>query len=161
MDRKTTMLNPKLVEDFYATDKNNLNFWIARTEKYSKDKVVNSCRRVGLDQETAQVIADRVDNYVDNRMKMSDVRPLIYGMLQKVDSTAADKFRAGETFVRTSYEEFVRFNKNFISKSLVKEAEISEQLANQIAGDVEHFIRSSKLQNISSSLIRELSLIHI
>ena len=42
MDRKTTMLNPKLVEDFYATDKNNLNFWIARTEKYSKEKVFDT-----------------------------------------------------------------------------------------------------------------------
>ncbi|MBR9682586.1 MAG: anaerobic ribonucleoside-triphosphate reductase [Candidatus Aenigmarchaeota archaeon] len=77
-------------------------------------------------------------------------------MLQKVDAIAADRFRAGETFVRTSHEEFERFNKDFIARSLVKEAEIADGLALQIAKDVEHFIRSSKLNNISSSLIREI-----
>ncbi len=157
MKRKESIISPKLVEDFYASDKNNIIFWIARTEKYSREKVFHTCVRVGTTEEIAKEIAKEIDKYADSRIKMSDVRPLIFGLLQKKDPRAAKRFRAGETYVRTSAEEFERFNKNKIIESLINETEISEQLATQISTEVENFIRSSNLDYVSADLIREIT----
>ena len=157
MKKEDHIISPKLVEDFYASDKSNILFWIARTEKYSREKVYHTCVRVGTTPEIAKEVADSIDKYADSRIKMSDVRPLIFGLLQKKDPRAAKRFRAGEAYVRTSAGEFERFDKERITKSLVAETEITDQLAGQIATEVENFIRSSNFDYVSAELIREIA----
>lgn len=147
----------KDVEDFYSTDKKNLRFWLAKLEKYSRDRVVAACVAAGAKKDVAEMIADEIDGYVDNRVKMSDVRPLIFALLQRYDQNAARRFKGSEIYVRTSVQTFERFDRSKISKSLVREAEIDENMAEQIAFEVEHFIRTANLDYVSSSLIREIT----
>ncbi|MBU3958176.1 MAG: hypothetical protein KKB25_03810, partial [Nanoarchaeota archaeon] len=120
------LVDAKTVEDFYAKDKTNINFWLAKMEKYSKENVVSSCLRSGVDRKTADEIAAEVDSYVDNRMRMSEVRPLIFAMLQRKNPAAAKKFKAGEIYVRTSGQRFERFNREKIISSLLKETKIAQ-----------------------------------
>lgn len=152
VDAKTA----KTIEEFYTSDKNNISFWLAKMERYDKGKVFSSCLKSGVDEKTAEAIAKEVDRYVDSRMKMSDVRPLIFALLQKHNADAAKRFKAGEVYVRTSSEKFERFDREKIAKSLLKETEIAAADAEQIAFETEKFIRAANLDCISSSLVREI-----
>lgn len=152
VDAKTA----KTIEEFYTSDKNNISFWLAKMERYDKGKVFSSCLKSGVDEKTAEAIAKEVDRYVDSRMKMSDVRPLIFALLQKHNADAAKRFKAGEIYVRTSSEKFERFDREKIAKSLLKETEIAAADAEQIAFETEKFIRAANLDCISSSLVREI-----
>ncbi|TRZ54749.1 hypothetical protein D4Q76_01725 [archaeon] len=151
------LVDARTVEDFYAKDKTNINFWLAKMEKYSKENVVSSCLRSGVDRKTADEIAAEVDSYVDNRMRMSEVRPLIFAMLQQKNPAAAKKFKAGEIYVRTSGQRFERFNRERIVSSLLKETKIAQPDADHIALEVEKFIRASNLDYVSSPLLREMA----
>ncbi len=150
------LVDARTVEDFYAKDKTNINFWLAKMEKYSKENVISSCLRAGVERKIAEEIAAEVDSYVDNRMRMSEVRPLIFAMLQQKNPAAAKKFKAGEIYVRTSGQRFERFNREKIVASLLKETKISQPDAEKIAIEAEKFIRASNLDYISSPLLREM-----
>ncbi len=149
-------INKKIIEDFSISDKRSINFWISRLEKYSKSKVVSACLKVGVDREIAEEIADNVDRYCDESMKMSEVRPLIFAFLSKKDAAAARRFRAGEIYVRTSSENYEKFDRRKIVKSLLRETAISEKDAEYISVETEKFIRAANLDYISSSLLREI-----
>jgi len=144
------------IEDFSSVDRNNINFWLSQLERYSPKKVISICLQVGTDKKTAEEIAKEIDKYADNRLKMSDIRPLIFSLLQKKDLVAAKRFRAGEVYVVTSDQTFERLNKEKIVKSLLNETGIDRKNAEDIASEVEKFIRNSNLDYISSSLVREL-----
>lgn len=144
------------MEDFYAIDRNNINFWLSQLQRYNTKKVVSICLQVGTSEDTAKEIAREIDNYADNRVRMSDIRPLIFTLLQRKDPTAAKRFRAGDVYVRTSAQTFERFNKEKIIDSLLNETKISKEQAEKIGEDVEKFIRNSNLDYISSPLIREI-----
>lgn len=144
------------MEDFYAVDRNNINFWLSQLQRYNTKKVVSICLQVGTSEDTAKEIAREIDNYADNRVRMSDIRPLIFTLLQRKDPTAAKRFRAGDVYVRTSAQTFERFNKEKIIDSLLNETKISKEQAEKIGEDVEKFIRNSNLDYISSPLIREI-----
>jgi hypothetical protein len=64
----------------------------SHTDLYDKEMVYKICIRCGSEEKIARDIAEDVDRLVDNRMKMSDVRPLIFALLQKRDPVAARKF---------------------------------------------------------------------
>ncbi len=144
------------IEDFCAVDRNNINFWLSQLERYSPKKVEAICLQVGTDKNIAREIANEIDTYADNRVRMSEIRPLVFTLLQKKDPSAAKRFRAGDVFVRTSTQLFERFNREKIAESLLNESEIDEKEAENIAEDVEKFIRKSSLDYISSPLIREI-----
>lgn len=150
------LVDARTVEDFYAKDKTNINFWLAKMEKYSKENVISSCLRSGVDRKIADEIAAEVDSYVDNRMRMSEVRPLIFAILQQKNPSAAKKFKAGEIYVRTSGQRYDRFNRERIITSLLKETKILQHDAEKIAIEVEKFIRASNLDYVSSPLLREM-----
>jgi len=153
---KVNVINQEAVEDFYSSDKSNINFWFAKVEKYSAQRVVFSCMRAGTSKNLAYEIAEEIDSLVDNRMKMSDVRPLIFALLKKKDPQAAERFRASEIYVRTSAETYERFDRRMIIKSMLKETVISEKDANEIALEVEQYLHKTNIGNLNSALIREL-----
>lgn len=156
MKGKVAIISPKVVEDFYTSDKNKIAFWISRLERYDKPKVLTACTMAGANQATAEQVAAEIDRYVDNRMKMSDVRPLIFALLQRYDKAAAARFKGREIFVRTSAARFEAWNREKIVRSLVRETDISQELAGQIAADAENFIRTANLSSVSSQLVREI-----
>ena len=147
----------KAVESFYSTDKNTIGFYSAKSQKYSMENVSRICMASGTKPDVAQGIAKEIDRYVDNRVNMSEVRPLIFALLQRYDAAAARRFKGGEIFVRTSGERFEHFNAEKISQSLVRETDISPELANQVTADVENFIRKSNIAYVSSQLVREIT----
>ncbi|MEM5804339.1 MAG: anaerobic ribonucleoside-triphosphate reductase [Candidatus Aenigmatarchaeota archaeon] len=153
---KESSISPKLVDDFYSKDKGNILFWAARAERYDKERTYKACLWAGANEKVARDIAEDVDRLVDNRMKMSDVRPLIFALLQKRDPTAARKFGAGEMYVRTSGEVFERFGREKISASIVKETGLAQDIADKIAFETEKFLRGLNLSYLSSQLIREI-----
>lgn len=144
------------MEDFTSVDRSNINFWLSQLQRYSPKKVVSICLQVGTDEKTAKEIAGEIDKYADNRVRMSEIRPLIFSLLRKKDPTAAKRFRAGELYVRTSSMTFESFSKNKIKESLLKETDIDEKKAEEISGGVEKFVRNTKMDYVPSSLIREL-----
>ncbi len=156
MRKSKNLINDRVVKDFYAADKKGINFWISKMEKYSKERVISSCLKAGVSKDVAKEIAEEVDKYAESRMKMSDVRPIIFAFLNKKDPAAARRFSAGETYVRTSSENYERFDRGKIAKSLLKETDIDEGAAEEVAIDTERFIRAMNLDSISSSLIREI-----
>ncbi|MFQ6010478.1 MAG: anaerobic ribonucleoside-triphosphate reductase, partial [Candidatus Aenigmatarchaeota archaeon] len=156
MSNKDSVISPRLVEDFYTKDRGKISFWIARAEKYDKDRVFKSCIRAGANEEVANGIARDVDRLVDNRMKMSDVRPLIFALLQKRAPEAARRFSAGDVYVRTSAEVFEKFNRKRITDSLVKETGLDEERADRVAHETEKFLKSINVSFMSSQLIREI-----
>ncbi|MBU0929962.1 MAG: anaerobic ribonucleoside-triphosphate reductase [Nanoarchaeota archaeon] len=134
----------------------DLNFWISQLEKYDRNKVVTDCLLAGTDEQTANIIANKIDQIISPQMKMSDIRPIILSTLHKFDPAAAIHFRTNETYVRTSDEKFLCFDNTKIIRSIVKETGINEQIAMQIAEDVEKFIKRLNLTYISSPMIREI-----
>lgn len=157
MKENSIIQTAKAVEDFYSSDKSNLRFWSAKLEKYSVGRVANACLAAGTRPDVAEAIANEIDRYVDNRVKMSDVRPLIFALLQRYDAAAARRFKGGEIFVRTSAQRFEHFNAEKIAQSLVKETEIDPELAGRIADEVESFIRRASPDYVSSQLVREIT----
>jgi len=153
---KKNLISRSEVETFYIEDKSNINFWLARTEKYSPQNVIKACLRAGASYDVAQEIARELDNYADSRIKMSEIRPLIYKLLLSKDRQAAKKFKAGEIYVDTSLETIEVFNRNKIVKSLIKETGLDESIAEQIAFETEKFIKNSNLDHVSAPLIREI-----
>ena len=153
---KKTILRSELVNSFYNEDKMNIHFWLARMEKYNKDAVYQACLNAGTTKEIAAHIANEIDKYVDNRIKMSEVRPLIFSLLEQYDPAAARRFRGKELYVRTSRFTYEYFDRKKIKESLLKETEISEEAAEMITSEVEAFLKNAQYDVISSSLIREL-----
>lgn len=144
------------MEDFTSVDRNNINFWLSQLERYSPKKVMNICLQTGTDKKTAEEISREIDRYADSRVRMSEIRPLIFSLLQKKDPMAAKRFRAGEIYVMTSKQTFERFSKEKIVKSLLNETAIDGGIAEKIGADVERFVRNSNMDYVSSSLIREM-----
>jgi len=144
------------IEDFSAVDRNNINFWLSQLERYSPEKVISICLQVGTTRKIAEEIADEIDKYADSRIRMSEIRPLIFSLLREKDPSAARRFRAGEIYVRTSSQTFERFSRDKIVESLLTETNISREDAEKIGEEVEKFVRNANLDYISSSLIREL-----
>ena len=134
----------------------DLNFWISQLEKYDRSKTVTECLLAGTDDQTANIIANRIDQTITKDMRMSEIRPLILSLLHRFDPAAATHFRTNETYVRTSDEKFLCFDNNKIARSIVKETGVNEQIAMQIAEDVENFIKRLNLSYISSPMIREI-----
>ncbi len=145
-----------LVQEFLENEKNNLRFWIARTETYSKEKVFEECMSAGTTEEVSNRISDEIDNVVENGIYMSNVRPLIFAFLHRLDPAAAIRFKTPETYVRTSAERFERFNKEKIAESLVRETGLSMETSDVIAAETESFIKKLNLSYVSSQLIREI-----
>jgi len=148
------------VDSFGQKDKSKLNFWLSMVEKYNYDKVISICMRAGTTPEIAEKIANTIDSSLDEDdrqiVAMSEIRKLIFALLYKHDWAAAKRFKTDEIFIRTSSEKFEVFDRSKISRSLIKEAEISEEQADAIAMDVEKFIKNLNLNYISSPLIREI-----
>lgn len=149
------------VDSFSQKDKSKLNFWLSMVEKYSYDKIVSICLRAGTTPEIAEKIANTIDSNFDEDDKhvvaMSEIRKLIFALLYKYDWAAAKRFKTDEVFIRTSSEKFEIFDRAKISRSLIKEAEITEEQADAVAMDVERFIKNLNLNYISSALIREIT----
>jgi len=146
----------KLVNEFQASEKNRLNYWISTFEKYSHQKVIKLCRDAGASTEICQVIAEDIDGVVNNDTSMSEVRSLIFALLARHDPKSATRFRAPELYVRTSKEKFEVFDKSKITKSLVKETGMDLAVADSIALETVQFIETLNLSYINTHLIREI-----
>ncbi|MEM2954933.1 MAG: anaerobic ribonucleoside-triphosphate reductase [Candidatus Nanoarchaeia archaeon] len=148
------------VDEFNIKDRNKLNFWLSMIEKYDYDKIVSICLRAGTTPEIAEKIAKEIDSNFDEDEKktilMSNIRKLIFALLYKYDWAAAKRFKTDEIYIRTSSEKFEVFDRNKISRSLIKETGINEEQADAIAMDVEKFIKNLNLSYLSSPLIREI-----
>jgi ribonucleoside-triphosphate reductase len=146
----------ELVEEFLENEKSNLRFWIASTEQYSKSAVFEECITAGTTEEIANRIATEINKVVGEDAYMSNIRPLIFAFLHRMDPAAAIRFKTSETYVRTSAERFERFNREKISRSLIKETGLSEDVSERIAEEAEAFIKKLNLSYVSSQLIREI-----
>ena len=149
-------ITPKAIEEFYSQDKGNVLFWLAKTERYSKDRTFSSCLGAGTSEDIARKISNEIDLYADSRVKMSEIRPLIYALLQKYDAPAARRFKARDIYVRTTMQTFERFNRSKITESIVRETELNSIDADKIAYEAEKFIKTMNIEHVSAPLIREI-----
>ncbi|MFZ5955601.1 MAG: anaerobic ribonucleoside-triphosphate reductase [Nanoarchaeota archaeon] len=141
-------------------NRNEINIMLSRVEKYDYDKIISLCIRAGTNPEVAEKIANEIDQSFDeddkSRLSMSEIKGFLFAMLYKYDIAAAKRFKTDEIFIRTSSENFEVFDRNKISKSLMKETGIEEKNAQAIAIEVEKFIKNLNLTFLSSPLIREI-----
>ena len=146
----------RLISNFKQSEKNNLQYWASKSEKYSHENVIRSCLSSETSQEIAEKISREIDGYADEEMTMAEIRPLIFARLHAYDIRAARRFQPNELFVRTSGERFEIFHKDKITKSIVKETGLNEETANEIALEVENFLKTFNVGFVSSPLIREV-----
>ncbi|MEM3412123.1 MAG: anaerobic ribonucleoside-triphosphate reductase [archaeon] len=144
-------------EEFYSQDKTKLSYWIAKTENYSKKRTIEECISCGVPEEEAVKIANEIDAIVDSRVKMSEVRPLIYALIKDKFPESAKKLKGGQIYVQTSSLTYEEFDPMKIVNSLMIETGLDEKTAKEIAKEVERFIKTSKIENVTSALIRELT----
>ncbi|MFH1332527.1 MAG: anaerobic ribonucleoside-triphosphate reductase [archaeon] len=149
-------VDSKLVEDFTSEEKNYLAYWLSSLETYNPNKVKSLCLLAGTSEIVANEIVGEIVIHVDDSTKMSEIRPLIFALLQKYDPDAAKRFKASDLYVRTSNQNFERFNKGKIVSSLIRETGLTEELSDEIADEVENFIRTLRLDFLSSPVVREI-----
>lgn len=148
------------MDNFSIKEKSKINFWLSAVEKYSYSKIISICMRAGTTSEIAERIAAEIDENFSEEDKttiaMSEIRKLIFALLYKYDWAAAKRFKTDEIYIRTSSEKFEIFDRNKISRSLIKETEISDEQADAVAMDVEKFIKKLDLNYLSAPLVREI-----
>jgi hypothetical protein len=61
-----------LILEFKENEKNNLNYWTAKLEKYSKENVLLACLSAGTSKEIAEKIVKEIDGPVDVNVHISE-----------------------------------------------------------------------------------------
>ncbi|MFH1511364.1 MAG: anaerobic ribonucleoside-triphosphate reductase, partial [Candidatus Woesearchaeota archaeon] len=133
-------------------------------ESFSQEKLIYALARAGVPKKEISPIIKTVQEKCYDLVPTSQIRKWIIEELDKIDPNYSHGFKYkkmdvhvvggyGITSMKDSYEQF---KKQRIVDSLINETGMDEKLADEIANEAEHFLIESNLQNISSSMIREI-----
>jgi len=129
----------------------------SRIELYDPNKVVVSLIRSGVPYKIASDIADELQYKVYDGMSTRTLRTILINLVDQRNPEAALKYKqAHEMFVRTSRGTLERFDPKFIEDSLVKEADLSREVAAHVSKEVEAKLRKLKVNYLTAPLIREI-----
>lgn len=129
----------------------------SRIELYDPNKVVVSLIRSGVPYKAAADIADELQYKIYDGMSTRTLRTILINLVDQRNPEAALKYKqAHEMFVRTSRGTLERFDPKFIEDSLVKEADLSREVAAHVSKEVEGKLRKLKVNYLTAPLIREI-----
>lgn len=128
-----------------------------RIELFDPNKVVVSLIRAGITYRVACDIADDLQYRIHDGMTTKMLRTILINLIDQRDPEAALRYKQShEMFVRTSRGTLEPFNCKMIEESLVKETNLSQEIATHVAKEVEAKLRKLKVNYITAPLIREI-----
>ena len=89
------------------------------------------------------------------RLREGDMR-LLLGELQEARGDEAEAMGGRNLFVRTSEDSLLSWNRDRIVEALVRETGLDESMATVVATEVEQQLDSAHIENLTTSLVREL-----
>lgn len=89
------------------------------------------------------------------RLREGDMR-LLLGELQEARSDEGEPMHGRNLFVRTSEDSLLSWNRDRIVEALVRETGLDESMATVVATEVEQQLDSAHIENLTTSLVREL-----
>ncbi len=123
----------------------------------SENVVIEKCRQAGVSFWIASEAALRLKGKLSEKATDLEINKKILSVLKEIDSEAASQFESYHSIeVITSSHVLETFNRDKITKSLIKETRIPKAIAEDIAKEVEKEIRRAQIRTASTSLIREL-----
>ncbi len=126
-------------------------------EAFDPNLIIRDCIDAGIDFFTASKVTLEVSKKVYDQISTQEIRELIYEVLQKIDREAAERYiRFHSIKVRTSRNTIENFERKKIVDSLLKETNLSREIAENIAKESEKELRRLKLKFVSAPLIREI-----
>ncbi len=126
-------------------------------EAFDPNLIIRECIDAGIDFFTASKVTLEVSKKVYDQISTQEIRELIYDVLQKIDREAAERYiRFHSIKVRTSRNTIENFERKKIVDSLLKETNLSREIAENIAKESENELRRLKLKFVSAPLIREI-----
>ncbi len=126
-------------------------------EAFDPNLITRDCIDAGIDFFTASKVALEVSKKVYDQISTQEIRELIYEVLQEIDKEAAERYiRFHSIKVRTSKNTIENFERKKIVDSLLKETNLSREIAESIAKESERELRRLKLKFVSAPLIREI-----
>ncbi len=123
----------------------------------SPNQILKKCRKAGIDFWIGSKVSLELQDELKGDMEDREVNRRIYSALSEHDEEAAERFRNYHSIeVRTSNGKLQTFDKDKIVKSLLRETRVPRTVAKDIADEVSEDVRRLQIQNLSSSLIREM-----
>ncbi len=123
----------------------------------SPNEVLEKCKRAGIDFWIGSKTSLELKDELEGDIGEEEIQRKIYETLKNYSEEAAERFRNYHSIeVRTTDGKLQPFNKEKIVKSLLRETYVPRTVAKEVADQISEDVRRLKLQNISSSLIREM-----
>ena len=128
-----------------------------RIELYDPNKVVVSLIRSGVAYKVASDIADELQYKIYDGISTKTLRTVLINLVDQKSPESALKYKQShEMFVRTSRGTLDRFDCKMIEDSLVKEANLTHEVGQHVAKEVETKLRKLKVNYLTAPLIREI-----
>ncbi|HEY3422169.1 MAG TPA: anaerobic ribonucleoside-triphosphate reductase [Methanocellaceae archaeon] len=128
-----------------------------RIELYDPNKVVVSLIKSGVPYKVASDIADELQYKIYDGISTKTLRTVLINLIDQKSPQSALKYKQShEMFVRTSRGTLDRFDCKMIEDSLVKEANLTHEVAQHVAKEVETKLRKLKVNYMTAPLIREI-----
>ena len=126
-------------------------------ENFNIDKLITSCINCGASPSVALQIANEIADETESIATTKELRDRVYKKLFKISPKIAEEYYyRSDLNVRTSDSTIVRFYRQNIVDSLVRETKIDESFAAEIAREVEKEISRMHLNYVTAPLIREI-----
>lgn len=121
----------------------------------SVEKVASECTKAGATKWEVMKVVKALS--IAEGASVSAMRTLALEELRKLNPEAAREFaRFGEMRVHTSAENLEGFDRGNITKSLLRETNLSRSIAERISNEVENELKEMKIQYLNTALIRNL-----
>ena len=128
-----------------------------RIELYDPNKVVVSLIKSGVAYKVASDIADEMQYKIYDGISTKTLRTVLINLIDQKSPDSALKYKQShEMFVRTSRGTLDRFDCKMIEDSLVKEADLTHEVSQHVAKEVENKLRKLKVNYLTAPLIREI-----
>jgi len=127
----------------------------SRIELYDPNKVVVSLIRSGVPYKTAADIADELQYKIYDGMSTRTLRTVLINLVDQRSPEAARQVQAGtrrDVRALPSKGTLERFDPKFIEDSLVKEADLSREVAGHVSKEVEGKLRKLKVNYLTALL---------
>ncbi len=128
-----------------------------KVERFDPNRITDECIESGIPFWTAAEVALDISGRIYDGISTREIRSMTTELLYKRDPEAARRYeRYHKMRVRTTRNIIEGFDRRKIVLSLISETGMSQDMAENIAKEVEEELRRLKLEFLSAPLIREV-----
>jgi len=126
-------------------------------EQFDPTKLAISFLKAGVPYREVGELVGRIKRELRDGMSTNELRAVVFSNLKKAYPEAARNFKKkGEFYIRTTEERIERWELGKITESLTAETGLDQEIAKQIAREVEKDIQRMDLDFVSGPLLREM-----